>query len=101
MSSNAICYKNGVKLKTINSVGYLGATPPEEATPPPPRKPRPRIFLALTNVRKTLDPRLSLNTLPRVRKHTQILPGRFHGILHLPDNITRQPNQKNLSANSG
>ena len=34
MSSNAICYKNGVKLKTINGVSYLGATPPEEATPP-------------------------------------------------------------------
>ena len=35
MSSNAICYKNGVKSKTINGVSYLGATPPEEATPPP------------------------------------------------------------------
>ena len=44
MSSNAICYKNGVKLKSINGVGYLGAMPPEEATPPPPppRKPRPQ-----------------------------------------------------------
>ena len=36
MSSNAICYKNGVKSKTINCVRYLGATPPEEATPSPP-----------------------------------------------------------------
>ena len=34
MSSNAICYKNGITSKTINSVGYLGAMPPEEATPP-------------------------------------------------------------------
>ena len=33
MSSNEICYINGVKSKTINGAGYLGATPPEEATP--------------------------------------------------------------------
>ena len=32
MSSNAICYKNGVK----SEPRYLGATPPDEATPPPP-----------------------------------------------------------------
>ena len=50
MSSNAICYKNNVKSKTINGVGYLGATPPGGShalppggshAPPPRRKPRP------------------------------------------------------------
>ena len=35
MSSNAICYKNRVKSKTINGAGYyLGATPPKDVTPP-------------------------------------------------------------------
>ena len=35
MSSNAICYKYGVKSKAINGAGYyLEATPPEDATPP-------------------------------------------------------------------
>ena len=52
----------------------------------------------------------NLNTPPLVRKHTQNLPGRLHGILHLPN--SRQPKQKysslsnshralNLSTNSG